>query len=506
MELPQSRMDETVDLPVSEIFTASEKALSYFVQAIKADAMKNWDEKLKYLELALEEDPEFASAYFVASLAYFDNNDIVGARNALQQVMDHYLHKLPEKTQFSAKYMYYIMTQQPEKAFTVVKMWVELFPDDLVGHEMLAILYFMRNMRTEAIAEFKEIIRLDPERHDVLNKLGNIYMEDGNHDSALIYYQKYAAMLPQEANSYTTLGNYYANVGEFELAQESFENALAVADANEKEGIMISLGNVQRISGKFDEAHRQYMGVLRNAKNATDSATAYGALEKYYLLKGQLKRSLEAFEMRAEKSRALLAPMDFAVFCAFNMEPYIHVGELNRAVEILEGLAPMLEPPMDKLLSFGYMSIYTETGDTARAMEAIARAEELVQEFGEANLMFKMYEARAKVDERQENFQEAIENYNKILEISATSYDVYADISRCYRHLKEFGKAEEAIQTALRYRPFDPLNNYEAGCLYLDMGDEAEAQSFLTRAVEIWEDADPDYDMANAARELHASL
>ncbi|MDT8394010.1 MAG: adenylate/guanylate cyclase domain-containing protein [Bacteroidales bacterium] len=506
MGLPLSHIDETADLPVSEISTASNKALRYLVQALRADAMKNWEEKLKFLELAIQEDPEFAIAYFVASLAYFDNNDIAATLNALQQIMDHYLHKLPERTGFNVKYYYYILNQQPEKAFTVVKMWAKLFPDDLAGHEMLANIYSMRNMQSEAISEYKEIIRLDAERYDILCKIGDLYLANGNIDSALIYYQQNARMLPQEAESYKKLGDYYVRVGDFEPARKNYENALAVADATEKEGIMINLGNVLRISGQFDQAYKQYMNVLSNAKNATDSATAYGALQNYYLIKGQVKKSLEVFELRVEKIQTILAPLDLAIFRTFNISPYINAGEPDKAIKILDDLAPMLEPPIDKLISVGYMEIYIENGDTAKAMEAISSAEELVREFGEINLMTIMYKARAKLNESNEKYQEAIENYKHILEISAVAYDVYADISRCYRLMNEFKKAEDMIQIALQYRPFDPVNNYEAGLLFLAMGDEEKALPYLRKAVDIWKDAEPEYDKANAAKNLLASL
>jgi tetratricopeptide (TPR) repeat protein len=420
--------------------------------------------------------------------------------------MDHYLHRLPERTKFNVKYLYYVLNQQPDKAFAVVKMWVELYPDDLAGHEMLASLYSVRNMHNEAISEYKEIVRLDPGRYDVLSKLGNLYMADGKNDSALIYYQQYASMLPQEADSYIKLGNYYVMVGKFDLARENYENALAVADATEKEGIMISLGNVKRFSGEFEQAFEQYMDVLSVAKNAMDSIRVYNALQAFYFNKGQMKRSLETFELKVKKTRSLLSPMDFAIYCSFNIEPYIYAGELDKAVEILEDLAKDLEPPMDRLLSFGYMHIYAERGDTAMTMEAIAQAEELARDFGEVNLLANIYHAKAKLDERYGKYGEAIDNYNQVLEISATEYDIYTDISRCYRLMKEFGKAEEKIQIALKYRPFDAINNYEAGLLYLEMGNEQQARPYLQKAVDIWVDADSDHEKANAAREKLASI
>lgn len=505
MGLPESHISKTIDLPVSEIFTDSEKALYYFSLSLKENVLNNWVENVRLLDLALQEDSEFALAYVIITISYFNINDFEAAQNALQSAMN-LPHKLSDRHQFIVKYVHYVLGQQPDKALTIVKMWVDLYPDDLRAHTTLAERYAIRNMYQEAINEYKEILRIDPEQYQFLSKLGSFYLQLGNFDSSLVYYQKYAQKLPQQTKSYRNLGYYYTVIGDMELAKENYEKALLMADVAEEVPVKIDLANILLNTGKFDLAHEQYLDVLRISKTASDSAKVFGALEKFYLTKGQAGKSLESHEQKIAKYKTFIPPKDVMVYRVFSVEPYIYADKLDKAFKILEEIAIKLEPPLDNVVPFGYMIIYAETGETEKALEAISGAEDLIKGFGEEILMAEVYNVQGKLNELLGEYPKAIENYNKCLEMNATSYFFHSSIARCYRHLLDFQKAEEEIQISLKYHPFDPISNYEAALLYLETGDEEKGLEYLERAVDIWKDADSDYQKANIAKDKLSSL
>jgi tetratricopeptide (TPR) repeat protein len=361
-------------------------------------------------------------------------------------------------------------------------------------------------MFPEAIHEYKEILRLDPEQYQVLLTLGDQYMRMGEMDSALLYYEKYSMQLPQESQAYTKLGYYHRMNGDMERAQEYYENALAVADASEKASVMNYLASILRLTGKFDMAMEQYQEMLAGARTSRDSARVLDGKEKLFATKGQVKKALEIFEEKASLYKKILPPKDFMVYRVFNIEPYVMANELERAFDILEGIAEKLEPPLDNLVPFGYMMIYTETGETEKAMAAATNAEELIQDFGEEMLMANIYYTNGRVNEALGEYDQAINDYLKTLEINATSFELHVDIARCWRNLKENKKAKEEIQVALKYNPYDPLSHYEAALINLETGDKAVGMEHLEKAVEIWKDADEDYDKANLAKEKLESL
>ncbi len=503
--LPESHIASTVDLPISEIFTSSEISLYYFSRSMKENLMKNWDEHVRLLEIAIQEDPGFAIAYVNIAISYFQNNNYEKAQEALELARD-LLHKLPERQQFVVKYVRFILGQEPEKAMAVVKMWAELYPDDLQAHITLAQRYAVRNMYQETIGELKEILRLDPERYDMLHELGDYYLQLGKYDSALIYYEKYATELPQESDSYRTLGKYYGIAGDMELASENYEKALLLADVSEENPIKIDLASVYMYSGNFDLAYERYTDALNTSRTLADSIRVYDALERYFLIKGQAHRSVEAYEFKMGKYERILAPKEYLVNRVLTIEPYVHAREFEQAFKILEDVGTKLEPPLHNIVPFGYLFIYAETGDTVKAREAISGAEELIKGFGEEMLMSNVYFAQGKINELLGEYEKAAENYYRCLEMNATSYFFHANISRCYRQLGDYEKAEEEIQIALKYRPFDPANNYEAALLYLELDDDDKGLEYLERAVDIWKDAEPDYEKAKLAKEKLQSL
>ena len=356
-------------------------------------------------------------------------------------------------------------------------------------------------MIPEAIREYQEILRLDPEQYQFLATLGGLYLQLGYNDSSLLCYQQYARELPKEMQSYTNLGNYYNLMGNMGLARENFEKALLLADASEEVSVRIQLANILLNTGVFDLALEQYMNALNVSRIARDSGRVYDALENYYLLIGKAKRSLEFYKLKMDKFETFLAPKDFFAMQALDLEPYLNAGEFDKAVEILEELAVKLEPPLDKLVSFGYMFIYTKNGDIEKAKEAMSGAEELIKGFGQEALMANIYYAEGKLSELSGEYEEAIAHFNDYFIMTPTSYGVHVYTARCYRMLKQYDKAEQEIAIGLEHRPFQPTINYEAALVYFEIGEKDKGMEQLQRAIDIWKDADTDYEKANRAKD-----
>ena len=501
LALPESHISETVDLPVSAIFTDSEKALYYYSMSLKEGVLNNWDQEILFLESALHEDPEFAIAYPVLAVAYLNMGNFEGALETLQITLDNYLHKLPERRQFIVKYINYVLRQQPEKALAIVKMWINLYPDDIVAHITLAERYAVRSMFEEAIDEHKEILRLDPEQYNSLRTLGDYYLQTGNFDSAQVYYEVYAEKFPKQAESYRRLGVFYTTIGDMDKAKENYETALLLAEASEKIRIKLNLAYVLMNAGDFDRTHTECSEALRMSRTAQDSSLVYQTLETYYLVKGQVNKSLESLESRLELNKSIYTPNEFLSQKITNLDPYIYAGKIDEAFQILEDITQEVDPPWDQVVPFGYMILYTELGEVEKAEEAIALGEQFIMSFGQEVMLVYIHEAKGELYESQDEHQLAIDSYQKYLSVNPNSIMMHCRISRCYRNLDDLKKAEEELETCLKRRPYNATVNYEAALLYLEMGDEKKGLEYLKRANDIWKDADPEYERARIARE-----
>jgi len=501
MDLPESYSASIVDLPVSELLTDSESSIYYFTKAVRENALGNWEENARYLEKIIDNDPDFAIAYVMLAMGYLNLSRLGDAIDVLEEVMDDRLwFKLTERNQFIVKYIYYVLKQQPENALSIVKMWAELYPDDLVAHASLSQRYAIKNMFPEAIAELKKILVLDPEQYQFLQTIAQYYLQSGNFDSSLVYFNKYADAMPQQAASFVNLGDYYQLMGEPDSAKENYEKANLLAGIHERIPIMISLADLQIGSGSFDRAYEHYLEALNIARNAQDSGQVLNAMQSYYEILGQDKKALEIYELKLEVFQRTMAPKDYLAYRLLNLDLYVATGKADEALKIIHDISRQLDPPFDKLVPLAYLFVYAEMGDVDKAAEYLAGAEDMIKGFGQEIMMANIYHTQASMFEDEGDYTRALEAYKKFYEMNPASISIHRRIARCYRHLGEFREAEKEIGISIEKRPYSPADNYEAALLYIDMGDEKKALEYLQRAVDIWKDADPDHEKATLAK------
>ncbi len=505
IEIPATHITETEDLPVVEILTGSIQALENFVYANKESISNNWNKAISYLEKAIDEDPEFALAYATITMYYFNISQIENARKAISSAMT-YLFKLPERQQFTVKFLYYLFRQEPEKALAVVKMWVDLYPDDLQGRKSLAERYYYKNMKAESIEEYKAVLQIDPEQYDVLNTIADVYLQMGIYDSSQHYYELYASRFPQQYESFLNLGAFYRTTNDVSLAKDHYEKALLLAPFSDKTPILIDLADIELIAGELDIALEQYQEALNMCADSRDSSNVYASLQNYYKVKGQHDKALEYHKLKINELEKYLSPKDLMVYEIFQIEAYIDAKEIDEAFCILEDFSKKLEPPLDKVVPIGHMFIYAAQGDAEMAERAMLSVEELAKSFGEEMLLANIYFSKGMIAETTGDYETAIEEYTRFLDLHPTSFATHREIAECYRKLARYEEAEKHILISLQRRPFNPENNYEAALLYLDMDDEEEALEYLKRANEVWKDADADYNLAREAREKQVEI
>jgi len=502
--IPENRIASTSDLAVAEIFTGSEKALENFTKGLNAAVLDNdWDKGIYYTEQACQDDPGFTAAYLNLAEYYFNNNQPDKALKSLE-ITQKSLYKLPEVQQYVAKFFYYLVMQQPDKALAVLKMWAELYPDDIKAHTILAQRYQMANQNDLAIKEYKTIVALDPGQYVYVRAIGDLYEQGGNFDSAEIYYQQYAAKYPQDFVSYKNLGELYIKMAELDKARQNFDKALLI----ERDHIpmLLSLAEIELYKGNTDNAIRQSEAVLPVCKSARDSMRVYDKLTDIYEMKGQVKVSLDCYEKTVAEFQKYLAPKDVIVNKVFHISKYVEAGDTQKARSVLSEGGKLLKPPLDKVIAFGYLLFYLDLKEMDSALKCIDDAISVIEGFGEQKLMGNIYYAKGKIAEYKGNYQLALENYQSYQSFAPNSPFSPQRISACLRELGNFKEAEQALAPAIKQNPFNPKTNYEAAMLYLKTGDRTRAKEYLDKALEIWKDADPIYEPAQKARDMKKEI
>jgi len=494
----------TVDLPVTEIYTPSETAAEYFIRGeMEIFLNNNYQKAIAFTEKAILEDNDFTKALLMLAEYYFHNNQFDRVEENVRKVLDN-IHNLPGRAQFDARYFYYIVTQEPEKALAVLVMQTELFPQDIKAHDRLAIRFQFQNMLPEALEQYKIIYALDPEQTIHLSHIGDLYQAQGKYDSAKIYFNKYAELNPGDYKAYINLGELYLQTGDFELAANSLDKGILLDPMN----IHISLDRIQvdlRL-GIFDDIEETYLKLLEESASESDSGTIYDALSEYFTLRGQVNRSWKYIKLADQVNAKYFDTLALMVTQIFNIDKYVQAGKIKEADKLLKDIELLLKPPINKVVAFGYIFYYLELDNAEQAQNYIPDAEELAVSFGEEILLSHIYFAKGKIFELHSDFNNALNSYFEYQKSDPDDRMINLAIARCYRNLGNLKKARNAIRIVLKFNPADPELNYEAARIFRDSGDTDKALEYIKKANAVWMDADLNYKPAREAKLLFEEI
>ena len=92
-----------------------------------------------------------------------------------------------------------------------------------------------------------------------------------------------------------------------------------------------------------------------------------------------------------------------------------------------------------------------------------------------------------------------MKNFKKTAEFDSQYKEVTEYISKTQERLIE--KAEEYTMKTLNLHPYHPKANYEMALVYFELGQKEKALEHIKRAINVWENPDPEFKPAKQARD-----
>jgi tetratricopeptide (TPR) repeat protein len=485
------------DLPVAEFLTA-EPAYRLFIEAVIAiQEGQQWLRGAELMEQAVALEPTFAAAQMQLHTVYLLTNQAARSMPPLQQAMDH-LYRLPERLHYDVKTEYYMMKGEQAKALAVVKMKVDLFPEDIAGHQLLAQLYAMRNDKDGVIASYQKILELDPTRQELLRQMGAMYEAKGDFENALRYLTQYAERFPASRDAFISLADLYEVRGEHALARQSYEKALLIATGDVE--ATVGLARLDRDLGNFETAQRQFEEALAGAKTPEARSRALRGLAGYYEFRGQLDKALEYAAREVEETGRSQPALNVAIARINRVGTYVRAGQVEAARRIVQQVSKELQPPFNVAAVLGDVEMNVALERPDDAARALSSLEQLLPQSGLEVLRPRALLARGRIAELRDSCDQAIKSFEEALRNDPTDVGINTAIARCYRKLGQPQKGMERAQLTLQVMPFQGAANYEFALSCIDAGDRGRALEHLRRALQTWSAADPDYRLAAEAR------
>ena len=502
LELPDYLLEQIPDQPVADVLSDSPEALKAFVEALVLITHEaNWDDAGPAISRAVEMDPTFAMAHFMAFGIHFTNGDVGAAETASQEAMK-YLYRVSERSQFQIKALYYHnVKSDPDKAMAVLEMWAQLYPNDVAAQMQIVQFAVMRGDLEKALLAYDRILEIDPGRHQVLQEAANLLRLEGRYEEAEAKLLRYADLYPGEVRSYARLVDLYDDMGQLDKAKEAAEKSLLIEP--DDPATMLQLVDLEKKLGHFDEAARILEQVLDGNPVGMVHADAIEAQANLQGLRGQWKDARATYEhWREVAGRAMVAPTQATLGYAFNLSTLATSVTAPQVLADLDALVPELTPPNDQILGMCRAQVRLAQGQLDQALADLAETEELIETYKLERLRVIALMVKGQVAEKRGEYEEAAALMREAVALAPTGKRTTIILGRILREAGQPDESREVLEGVLKGYPSNPDAMMQLGLTLRAMGQGVQGEAYLLRVAEMWRDADADHPGAVELREL----
>lgn len=190
----------------------------------KQDLLKAIEE----LNLVLKYDPKALEPQYLLAVIYSLQNKSDLAMEAIEKFLKTAIELDPTYLQpYKALVQLYFEQKKFLEAEKICRDILSISVDDREAHLWLAHIYEKQSKIDEAIREFKRLLELYPEDHQIMNALGYLYVEKGiNLDEAELLIKKALEFEPENGAYRDSLGWLYYKKDLIEEAIEELEKAV----------------------------------------------------------------------------------------------------------------------------------------------------------------------------------------------------------------------------------------------------------------------------------------
>jgi len=315
-----------------------------------------------------------------------------------------------------------------KKALEQYQKITELDPKDIDAFVMLGRLQKIGQKGADAEKSYRKALALDPENEEALIGLAGVLADNGNNAEAADILKKLAEKSPSQ-ESLRRLASSYEQMKEYGLAAETLQRALAANPqdaADLKRAMAEDLDNAK----KYNDELKVYQDLV--SEDPRDSK-AYLDMSRTYMKLNNLPKAREAWE----KAKSI-NPDDLEI-------RYHEVALLETEGRFADAI-PVLKEIVTSTTRRNYSTPEREV--RSRLLMDLARA----------------YTTTDQIDQ-------AVETYRQIAELNPDRAAFFAGvIIETYQQAKDFAKAEQEADAALKKYPDDKDIHLTHATLVADLG------------------------------------
>lgn len=284
--------------PIAAVTTSSMDAYDYFVRGKDAWQRFNKAEALGDLQRAVEIDSSFAVAWLYLARTYDYLREIT-ERDAAFQRAQSLAASAPDKDRLYIEAFHASIIENDDEKYR--RLLVELttrYPREKDAFYLLGTVHRNVGEPEESERAYLRAIELDPSYGAALNGVAYLYASMEDYTRAIDYFERYAAVQPEDANPIDSMAEMYFRLGRLDDAVATYRRA---AEVNPQFGSQQQLSYVLALREDYTGVNRAMEWFMSTAPSPGLKAGGQFILAYYGLL---CCRWQDALESVAESRRA----------------------------------------------------------------------------------------------------------------------------------------------------------------------------------------------------------
>lgn len=521
-KLSKDEIENDIDKEVGKITTNSLQAYKFFREAIKYGNEGDYDLSISFLERAIGEDPEFATAYRSLAVAYGNQGYKSKEKDNIQKALE-FTDRISDRERYEIEGDFYGQSEKTyEKAIEAYKQLLQLYPENRIGNTNLGLLYSVVEEWDKAINRLEKNRTNKVETFPSYVNLALPYMAKGNYESAREVLEYYLDNFSDHPIVHNFLAVVYLCQNKFDLAMREADKAIELAP-----NLYINLsrkGDISLCQGDLIKAGEEYQKLLDSTE---DIANLFGRdrMGALYMLKGQVGRANNQLKLGlelAERVGEMEKKTEFYLQLAYN---HLLLGNYKDALDACDKVWRIgIE---EERLEWQLLALYCR-GEIYLQREAMEDAQRTADELmgliprGINGKKVRYYNLlMGKIEAKKKNLTSAINYFEKALSMLHSQHWPGVDkhtlfIAPLAQAAFEVGDLEKAQQeyeklislTTGRIYNGDIFvkSHYKLGQIFQKKGLNDKATEYFEKFIGLWNQADTIFPEIDDARKQLNSL
>jgi len=507
-----------VDRDLGIVTTRSPEALKYYVEGIRHDIKGEYRQAIESMEKAVAIDPEFASAYLVMSWCYGNLVFFAEQKQHAEKAMA-LSERLTDREKYNIQGHYYGESEQTYgKAVKALENLIALYPDDISGGNMLAIVYFRMGEIQKAIEHYSACIKAGTEDVVLYTNLAAAYEHIGAYDKSIETHESYFRNFEDSPAIHRSLADVYIKLGKHDLALAELDKAVASSptaweNVRSKGDIYLYMDNLDGAAEEYkklqdgNELLGRGWGLLR--------LTGLSNLQGKFAEAGKLARVfIELGEKLGQKRWVRMMQVGLSYSERISGHPQAALQVLDKAWASAVADESFADQ-RDILLNQGL--VYLDKNSIVEAQNAAAKLKSAVDRAPNKKLVWYYHYLTGMIELEKKNDAEAIELFKQgqpLLNADADEHLLFADaVGTAFYQLGDLNSARQEYEKIvllgigrLSYGDVYSKSYYHLGKISEQQGKKAEAAEHYRKFLDLWKNADPGRPEVEDARKRLAAI